>query len=325
MTTSLALARSRSSFPDREAYPFASRRLRLQDGELHYVDEGEGEPVVFVHGTPTWSFEYRHLIAAFAKTHRSIALDHLGFGLSERPLGADYTPEAHSRRFTEFMEALDLPRATIVVHDFGGPIALPYAAAHPSRVARLVLFNTWMWSFDDDRPMQRKARFAAGAIGRFLYRHFNASLRLIMPSAYGDRRKLTAAIHHQYLEVFPDPDSREQVLHRLARSLLDSRDHYSRLFAVRESLHAIPTTILWGLADSAFPPAYLEKLKDALPNARAVALDGVGHWPHEEAPERVIEEIARALASGDSSARRLTPARESSPSIPRDSTRIRET
>lgn len=287
---------SQPTWLDRAAYPFTSRALRLPEGTLHYVDEGAGEPVVLVHGTPTWSFEYRHLIAALRPRHRVIALDHLGFGLSERPAEADYRPEGHARRFAAFVDALGLDRFSLVTHDFGGPIALPFAAARPERVARLVLFNTWIWPFDDDPKMQRRARLVQGALGRFLYRYFNASLRLIMPSAYGDRRKLTPAIHAHYLAPFRDRDARVRVLHALARALLGSRDHYAALHQRRAVLDAIPTRVIWGLADSAFGPADLERMRRALPSADVHALPGVGHWPHEEAPEEVARLLAEHLA-----------------------------
>lgn len=287
MTTALAAATP--AWLDRRAFPFTSRTLALPEGRLHYVDEGEGEAVVLVHGTPTWSFEYRRLIAALRPRHRVLALDHLGFGLSERPPGADYRPEAHARRFAGFVDALGLSRFSLVTHDFGGPIALPFAAAQPERVRRLVLFNTWIWPFDDDPVMLKRARLAGGAFGRFLYRWFNASLRLLMPSAFGDRRKLTPELHAQYLAVFRDRDARVRVLHALARALLGSRDHYAALFERRATLDAIPTRVIWGLADHAFSPRDLERLRQALPSADVHTLPGVGHWPHEEAPEQVAE------------------------------------
>ena len=79
-----------NAWVDRDAYPFRSRWLELPEGKLHYIDEGEGELVLFVHGTPTWSFEYRHLVRALSSGHRCIAVDHLGFGLSDRPANAAY-------------------------------------------------------------------------------------------------------------------------------------------------------------------------------------------------------------------------------------------
>ncbi len=254
---------------------------------MHYVDEGRGPTILFVHGTPTWSFEYRHLIARLSKGYRCIAVDHLGFGLSERPLGADYRPEAHARRLARFVDALNLSALTLVAHDFGGPIGLPLALDSKRRVIRMALLNTWMWPLDDDKSLFRSARMAASGFGRFLYRRLNASQRMLMPSFYGDRRKLTPALHAQYLSVFPDTAGREKVLWALARSLSGSRAHYARLWEKRAALNQIPTLLLWGMKDKAFGPGYLARWKEALPQAEACEISDAGHWPHEEEPEQV--------------------------------------
>jgi pimeloyl-ACP methyl ester carboxylesterase len=138
---------------DRQAYPFTLRNIELSAGRLHYVDEGAGEVVLLVHGTPTWSFEYRHLIKTLAPARRCIAPDLLGFGLSERPHDFAYTPRAHAEVLVEFVATMGLERFSLVVHDFGGPIALPLALDATSTVDSLVLMNTWMWPFDDDVQM----------------------------------------------------------------------------------------------------------------------------------------------------------------------------
>ncbi len=226
-----------------------------------------------------------------------IALDHLGFGLSERPADASYTPEAHAARFRAFVDSLGLSRFTLVVHDFGGPIALPVALDDPGRVSRLVVLNSWMWSFAEDREMARRAGMVSGAFGRFMYRRLNASLRLVTPSAYGDRRKLTRAIHRQYLAAFPDADSRERVLWALARALLGSSAFYDGLWQRRDQLAAIPALIVWGMKDSAFRPTQLARWRTALPQATVVELPGAGHWPHEEEPARVLSEV-RSFTAG---------------------------
>lgn len=273
-------------------------RVALRDGEVHYVDVGSGPPILFVHGTPTNSFEYRHLIAALSQRFRCIAPDHLGFGQSARPRSFAYTPEAHAAVLKEFVERIGLTDYTLVVHDFGGPIGLPLITDHPSHsphVRRLILMNTWAWPLDDDPKMARGARFIGGAIGRFLYRYANASLRLIMPSAYGDRKKLTKQIHRQYLDVFRDRDARVLVLHALAKSLLGSRAHYQSLLDRIERLRTIPVQIIWGMKDSAFQPYQLERWRRLLPDAQVETIDGAGHWPHEEEPARVIEAIERFL------------------------------
>jgi haloalkane dehalogenase len=245
-------------------------------------------------------------VGALSSRHRCIAPDLLGFGLSDRPRDAAYTPEAHAQRLAAFVDALGLERFTLVVHDFGGPIGLPLALA--GRVDRLVVFNSWMWRFDDP-VMVRRASMIRGWLGRWMYRRLNASLRLVMPSAYGDRKRLTREIHAQYLAPFPDADSRERVLFALARALLDSGDHYADLWSRRDALADVPALVVWGLADSAFPPPYLERWREALPHADVVALDGIGHWPHEEAPDAAIAALERFLAAHPIT--RRDPARES--------------
>ena len=289
----------RPGWVDAELYPFAERWLPLPgEGALHYVDEGPtgggAGTIVFVHGTPTWSFDWRALIAAFSSTHRCLALDHLGFGVSERPWGADYTPEAHARRFRAWMEALDLSDVTLVVHDFGGPIALPIAlergSAGGDRVGRLVVLNSWMWSFEGDRHIERGSRLFRSALGRWMYRSLNASLRMITPSAYADRKKLTKRIHAQLLAPFVGIDSRERVLWTLACALLGSSAFYADLWERRAALADLPALIVWGTKDPAFLHRYLARWREALPRAAVVELP-VGHWPQEEAPE----EVERAL------------------------------
>jgi len=282
---------------DRQAYPFTSRVMPLTAGRMHYVDEGAGDPILFIHGTPTWSFEYRHLIKALAPHYRCIAPDHLGFGLSERPADFPYTPEAHAAALAEFVDRLDLHRVTLVVHDYGGPIGLPLALARPSRVARLVLFNTWMWSFEDDAAMVKNGKLAGGALGRWLYRHLNASLRILTPSAYGDRRKLTPAIHRQYLEVFRDKNARVTVLHALARALNGSSEYYARLWQEAGRLTDFPALIVWGMKDTAFKPYQLDRWRRLLPSATVVELPRAGHWPHEEEPDAVVSAVATFLAA----------------------------
>lgn len=275
----------------RDEYPFRRRAVRLRDGVVNLVDEGEGRPMLFVHGTPSWSFDMRHLLQAFRGRFRVLAPDHLGFGLSERPVAADYSPEAHAARFAELVDALDLRDLTLVVHDFGGPIALPWAAANPDRLRRIVYLNTFAG------PVEGAAdRFAAWLVGtgfgRWLYRVANLSLRVLMPGAYADRRHLTPAIHAHFLAPFADPEERGRVLHALARSLLGSEAFFC---AVREKvktvLTTIPSTLVWGLADPAFDRRALARLQAILPQARVVPLVGVGHWPQEESPRDVISAL----------------------------------
>ena len=116
-----------------------------------------------------------------------------------------------------------------------------------------------------------------------------------MPSAYGDRRRLTPAIHEQYLRLFPDPDSRERVLFALAKSLLGSSVFFDRLWQRRDRLAGVPVHLLWGMRDSAFPSSFLERWQQALPHAHTTRIDAAGHWPHEEEPEAFVRALQACL------------------------------
>jgi pimeloyl-ACP methyl ester carboxylesterase len=271
---------------DRVAYPFTSRWLDLPSGRLHYIDEGQGRPVVMVHGTPDWSFLWRHLVKALAPRYRCVALDHLGFGLSDRPPGSWYLPEHQAANLRTLIERLGLRDLTLVLHDFGGPFGLHYAIDQTPNVRSLVLMNTWMWSLADNRRVARFARLAGSRLGRYLYLEWNVSARLIMKRAFGDSRRLPPNVHAQYLAPFPDPPSRAATW-AYARALLGSRAWFDRLWTRRERLRDLPVLILWGMKDPAIREPELLRLESAFSRAEVVRLPDVGHFPPEEAPDRL--------------------------------------
>lgn len=280
---------------DRAEYPFTSRWMTLASGDrMHYIDEGPGPVVLFVHGTPTWSFEWRHLVRALSRTHRCIAPDHLGFGLSDRPEGASYAPESHAQRLRELVDRLELRDITLVVHDFGGVIGLPLAVDAAGRVSRLVVINSWMWNLGDDPAVRRAGKLFGGMIGRLLYERLNFSLRVITPAAFADRKRLTREIHAQYLAPFTDRRSRGLVLWPLARSLGHASPHAARLWERRPALADVPALIIWGTRDAALKPHHLEHWRQALPHAEVVPLEA-GHWPHEEMPDAVCESVTQFI------------------------------
>lgn len=279
---------------DPSMYPFASRHLEVDGGRMHYVDEGEGPPIVLVHGTPVWSFVYRHLIRDLAATHRVIAPDHLGFGLSDKPEDGAYRPADHARRLGALIEHLELRDVVLVVHDFGGPIGLWYAVENPDNVRGLVLFNTWMWSLAGT-PAERMSRMLSGTVGRFLYRRLNVSPRWLIPMLFGDRSKLTPDIHRHYTGVFPTAAER-QAPWVFARELIGSTDWYESLWSRREAIAEMPTLLLWGMRDTAFPPDSLRRWEGALRRARVVEFADAGHFVQEEAPAEAAREIHAFLA-----------------------------
>ena len=285
---------------DVSAYPFRPHLFDTGEGMLHYVDAGSGPPVVLVHGTPTWSFLYRRLIPPLvAAGHRVIAPDHLGFGLSQKagdwPTRAGYRPQDHARRLASLLDALGLRDITLVVHDFGGPIGLSYAVSRPERVARLLVFNTWMWPLDGDARITKGARLASSFVGRLLYLRLNASPRWLIPAGFADRGRLAPAVHRQYLAPFATPTSRVP-LWTMARSLLGESAWYDSLWRQRQRLADKPALLLWGVDDPTFGRAYLERWRQALPNAAVAELPGVGHFVPEEAATEVADHATAFLA-----------------------------
>lgn len=152
-----------------KAYDPASRFFQAGEHRLHYIDEGEGEPIVMVHGNPTWSFLYRKFIKELSHTHRCIAPDHLGFGLSDKPSGWSYKPADHAANLAALLDKLDLIDITLIVQDWGGPTGLSYALKNPERVKRLVIMNTWFWPVEDERHYRLFSGMVGGPIGRFLF------------------------------------------------------------------------------------------------------------------------------------------------------------
>lgn len=280
---------------DHDAFPFTPRLVDLGGGEALSVTEvGEGPVVLFSHGTPTWSFEWRHFLKALGGRYRCIAPDHLGFGLSPRPADSDYRPEAHARRFSRLVDALGLERFHLVVHDFGGPISLDAALSRPERVASLTCFNTFAWAFGDGPGTRRMAWLAGTPLFRWAYGALNLSF-VISRSAWGDRRTMTSATWAPYLPVFPDAASRRLVLWALARSMRGSAAYCESLWERRARLASTPMHVVWGLADTAFPPSALARLKQGFPHAAVHELPTAGHWPHEEQPAVCVESVARFL------------------------------
>jgi haloalkane dehalogenase len=283
---------------DRDAYPFASHWVEIDGARMHYVDEGHGPTVLMVHGTPTWSFLYRHLVRALRDRYRCVVPDHLGFGLSDKPAGDAYRPQDQARRLGAFVDALGLKDVALVVHDFGGPIGLGWALEHPDAVRRLVVFNTWMWSFAGERRYERVGRLLASRLGRVLYERLGASLNLLFRRAIADRARYTKAVHAQYAGPQRETAARHATW-IYARELMGSSAWYDGLWQRRERLAGIPALLIWGLKDPAFATA-LPRWRTVFRDAEVVELPDVGHAPPEERGPESAALIARFLDTSTS-------------------------
>lgn len=281
---------------NKDLYPFSSHWVNIDGDEIHYVDEGSGPIILFIHGTPEWSFGFRDLIKGLRDHFRCVALDLLGFGLSDKPLEGDYTVKAHTQRLEKFIQLLDLKNLTLIANDFGGGIGLPYAIAHPENVSRIILFNTWMRSLKGDQHFSRPARLMDSWLGKILYLRLNFPVTAIMPTAFGDKKKLTKEIHAHYKIALPNAASRIAA-YTFAKELMNASDCWQSNWNQLPALKEIPVQIFWGVKDTFVPVTELEKWKLALPHAEIITFGDAGHFVQEEKSEEMVKEIKRFLGT----------------------------
>jgi haloalkane dehalogenase len=279
--------RNAPSWLDRSEYPFESRYFPVNGHAMHYIDEGRGETILFVHGTPSWSFDFRNVIRRLRTRYRCIAVDHIGFGLSDKPARYDYATPTHGRTLERFIDAQQLQPFHLVVHDFGGPIGLDVAIRHPHLVGKIVVLNSWLWSSRHEPEYIRLRRLLKSPLLPFLYRYLNFSPRVLLPRTFGDH-KLSRKLRAQYTNPFATPAQRNGAL-AFAKSLLHDQDWFEGLWQRRQAICGKPTLLLWGMKDPVLPPKYLDKFRAGFPEARVERLAGSGHFPQEEQPGHVAE------------------------------------
>jgi haloalkane dehalogenase len=271
-------------------YPFRHNFFQTPAGKMHYVDEGSGEPIVFVHGNPSWSFEFRKQILAFSGTNRCIAPDHIGFGLSDKPGDWTYLPEEHAKNLGLLLESLRITGISLVVGDWGGPIGLSYALDHPEKIKNLIITNTWLWSVRSDWYYQVFSGFVGGPVGRWLIINRNFFAGTLLRSLFGDKRRLTREIHRQYLMPFSLPVERKGCW-VFPGQIIGSSPWLESLWEKRDRLQGKQILITWGMKDIGFRKKELNRWISAFPHATVVRFSDAGHLVPEEKPDELIREM----------------------------------
>lgn len=269
-----------------------TRTIGADGGNMAVVDVGKGPTVVLVHGTPSWSYEYREVIEALQGECRVVAIDHLGFGRSDRPADGDYTVEAHQRRFAFAMDELDVHNAVFVLHDFGTSFAAAWMLDNPDRVRAVVLANTFLWPAKG--PMTAILWFYSTGLGRWLYRVANLSARFLLPWAWGKHRPLTKAVHARYLEPFAHAENRYATAALPAELIGDA---LGRLESRASQFGQWPVRAVWGLADPLVGAGELAKWKTALPQMSVNEIPAAGHFVAHEAPDAIVEAVQAHLTA----------------------------
>lgn len=287
----------------RDLYPWEGRYLDVGGGiRMHYLDEGSGEPLLVLHGNPTWSFSFRRFVERFAPEHRVVVPDHVGCGLSDKP-GDEAYAYTLARRVDDverLVEHLDLRDVTLVAHDWGGMIGLAWALRNFDRVRRFVLLNTAGFGLPEEKrlPWQiaivRRLRgssllvqglnaFLRGALLTCTTRGLGRRERLGYLAPYGSYRDRIAI--QRFVEDIPlAPSDRSwAIVDEVSRNL--------------GRLAERPVLIGWGRKDFVFDDAFLAEWKRRLPSARYVEFADAGHWVHEDAGDRLFDEIGGFLGA----------------------------
>jgi haloalkane dehalogenase len=263
-----------------------------QDGlRMHYLDEGEGDPVLLLHGEPTWSFLYRKMIPPLAAVARCVAPDYFGFGRSDKPTERSwYSYERHVGSITRLVHELDLRRITLVVQDWGGPVGFRFAVENPERVAKVVIMNTGIGA---RAPSDEWLRFQSfmRRVGTEIVAGQLIRISLVQPT--------TDEIIAAYDAPFPVPESRIGIV-QFPELVATSSDHPSApaMLVVRDRLREFdrPTLVLFGDSDPIFSRRAAEVMAELLPNAELdPPVEGAGHFLQEDRGELLGERIAAWL------------------------------
>ncbi len=287
----------------RPLFDFQSHFLDLDGIRCHYVDEGSGDPVVMVHGNPSWSFMYRHLITGLRADHRVIAPDHIGCGFSEKPDDSRYSYTL-SRRVDDFEKLLDrvgvTQDITLVAHDWGGVIAMTYATRHPERVRRIVLFNTAAFLLPSWKSLHWTLRLCRDSrLFAFLIRRFN--LFSWGASWLGCRKRpMSRPVRRAYTAPYDSWGNRIATLRFVQDIPLTAEDPaYTVILQTQESLQRlqeVPMMICWGEKDFVFDGDFLNEWQRRFPNAEIHRFNAAGHYVLEDESEAILPLVRDFIA-----------------------------
>lgn len=293
---SLVQERSVADWLNRRAYPFEAHYLDVEGGRMHYIEQGSGSPILFVHGWPMWSYCYRNVITQMQASYRCVAPDLIGFGLSDKPGESfSYSPTAHCRNLKMLVDKLDLHDITLVLHDFGGPVGLTVALDMPERISRICLMNTWMWDISPDPVASKTAKLAHSPLGPMSFLKMNSAAKGIR-NMFEDKAKYTEDVCKAYAGPLARPEDRLGAF-AVAKQMSDAAGWYDELWRNREKFLQTPLQMIWGMKDQTFGEKALNRIWHEFPLADVVQIQGAGHAVMEDNPRSVISALETFMTS----------------------------
>jgi haloalkane dehalogenase len=287
-------------------YPFTGHTLDLNGLAYHYLDEGAGDPVVMVHGNPSWSYYYRNLVLALRGSYRCIVPDHIGCGLSDKPGDKryDYTLSRRVDDLERLIDHLHLDaKITLVLHDWGGMIGMAYAARHPERIGRLVLLNTAAFHLPKEKKFPLGLKICRDTpIGTLLVRGFNAfSVGAALVGC--KKHPMARIVRRAYHSPYNSWKNRIATLRFVQDIPLAPGDrNYALVSEVAASLakfSELPIAIFWGELDFVFDTTFLAEWIKRFPKAQVHRYPDAGHYILEDMKDEVVPLIAEFLERTD--------------------------
>jgi cis-3-alkyl-4-acyloxetan-2-one decarboxylase len=283
----------------RDLYPFESRFAQIGGHKFHYLDEGVGPPLLFVHGNPTWSFYWRNLILGLRDKYRCIAVDHVGCGLSDKPQDYNYTLQQRIDDLCQVVERLNLHDTTLVAHDWGGAIGLGTVERLTERFGRIVLFNTA--AFPPPFVPWRIAVCRTPLLGTFAVRGLNVFARAALMMAVEKHERMTADVRAGLVAPYGNWADRVAIDRFVSDIPFTPRHPTWQVLEQIErglaSLAHLPITLIWGMRDWCFRPECLKRFVQHWPKAEVHRLEDCGHYVVEDAHERIVS-IMRTFFEG---------------------------
>lgn len=290
-------------------YPFESHFLKLHGLDYHYLDEGQGEPLVLIHGNPSWSFYYRHLVRELRNDYRLIVPDHIGCGLSDKPADSQYTFSLEQRvaDLDSLITALKLEqKITLVVHDWGGMIGLAWAVRNPEKVGRLVIMNTAAFHLPETKKLPLALKICRETqFGAFLIQGLNIFAR---GAAWVGckRNKMNGDLRKAYCSPYDNWKNRVATLRFVQDIPLTPEDRgYDFITETTAGLSQfadLPISLFWGEKDFVFDDHFLKRWQQIYPKAEQHLYSDCGHYILEDAKDEVIPLIRTFLENNPLSA-----------------------
>lgn len=276
-------------------YPFKSMSFNLDNQyRMNYLDEGQGEPIIMLHGNPTWSFYYRNLVKGLKENYRVIVPDHIGCGLSDKPQDYSYKLKNHIDNLEKLLNHLKITKFHLIVHDWGGAIGMGLATRFPDRVNSVTLLNTA--AFTDANIPTRINICKIPVLGERLVRHFNG---FAWPATFmAVEKPLPTEVKKGYLLPYNNYRNRIATA-KFVQDIPMKKNHesYSTLLEIEKKLNTLncPKLVLWGAKDFCFNMHFYERWMKIFPEAKSIVYKDAGHYVLEDKKEETLSEISSFL------------------------------